>query len=155
METTTPVEEAKDEITDLEVNLAVHAAGDAAEKEARQQGMGRDEGRSILDGAAGLVIAGKSFKSLHPAFLLLSPEVDEFAKSEPLLYSGGVSKAVAAFLLYDPRAAKRLIDAGDARAFRLAVLEFSLDFTTADFERLNKWLELEYRRLAGDDSGNA
>ncbi|MBE7497123.1 MAG: hypothetical protein HS117_19450 [Verrucomicrobiaceae bacterium] len=142
-------------ITDLAANLAIHNAGAEAERLASQQGMGRDEARSILDGAAGLVIAGKTFKALHPAFLLLSPEVDELAKQEPLLYSGGVSKAVAAFLLYDPRAAKALIDAGDAQAFRRAVLDFTLDFTTDDFARLNKWLEAEYKRLAGDDAGNA
>ena len=142
-------------ITDLEANLAVHNAGHEAEQAARQQGMGRDEAKSILDGAAGLVIAGKAFRALHPAFLLLSPEVDELAKQEPLLYSGGVSKAVAAFLLYDPRAAKTLIDTGDAKVFRKAVLDFTIDFTTDDFAAMNRWLEAEYKRLAGDDAGNA
>lgn len=146
---------AKPEITDLEANLAVHNAGAAAESAASQQGMGADEASSILDGAAGLVIAGKHFKALHPAFLLLSPKVDALAEKEPLLYSGGVSKAVAAFLLYDPRAAKAIIDMGDAAAFRDAVLEFTLDFTTDDFARLNRWLEAEYKRLAGGSEGNA
>jgi hypothetical protein len=145
----------KPEITDLEANLAIHNAGHEAEQAARQQGMGRDEAKSILDGAAGLVIAGKTFRALTPAFLLLSPEVDELAKQEPLLYSGGVSKAVAAFLLYDTRAAKDIIDTGDAKAFRRAVLDFTLDFTVDDFARMNRWLETEYQRLKGDDAGNA
>ncbi len=149
-----PASSDKPVITDLQANLAVHNAGQAAEAAASQRGIGADEARSIMDGAAGLVIAGKTFRALHPAFLLLSPEVDELAKQEPLLYSGGVSKAVAAFLLYDPRAAKALIDTGDATAFRKAVLDFTLDFTTDDFARLHAWLEREYQRMAGG-AGNA
>ena len=147
-------EQSKPVITDLQANLAIHNAGQAAEAAASTRGIGADDAKAILDGAAGLTIAGKTFRALHPAFLLLSPEVDKLAEKEPLLYQGGVAKAVAAFLLYDPRAAKALIDLGDASAFRRAVLDFTLDFTTDDFTRLNRWLETEYQRLAGD-AGNA
>lgn len=133
-------------ISELQANAAVHLAGQQAEAEALANGMSRAEADMLLDAAAGLTIKGVTFPPVHPAYLLMMGKLDKLAEKEPLLNTCG-GKLVSAFLVGQPKEAKRLIDAGDAMAFTEAVQAFMEPFTIDDVKRIQRWIVNEFQRL--------
>lgn len=146
-------------ITQREANQMAFNAGVAAEQAAKSQGVGGEDAATLLDAASrGIVIAGVKFPPLMPAFVLMQDRLQAFAKAKPILDHPSADCAATAFILHDPKRAWAMLRSKEPEAveqFYEAVIDFGLQFTTDDYQRLFAWIGAELRRMqsGGESSG--